>query len=93
MNNPFGSIVVNTCCFAGEESGCVCGPQERVLRAYIDSEPGLQAMTPEQRIWCLLEIDQIEGHDRKDHEADSDPQLARSVLSAWMDYCRDKGMI
>lgn len=49
-------------------------------------------MTPEQREWCLSEIDQVEGYERADHEASSDEALADAVLAAWTDFCRDKGM-
>ncbi len=73
--------------------GCLCGPAERVLRAYADAELGLPPMTPEQREWCLTEIDSTEGNSRKNHTNDTDPQLALSVLSAWVDYCRDKGLL
>jgi hypothetical protein len=92
-SNIFATVIVNTCCYAGQEIGCQCGPAERVLRAYIDAEPGLPAMSREQREWCLSEIDSVEGYDRKEHESGTDSELARSVISAWMDYCRDKGMI
>lgn len=50
-------------------------------------------MTKEQREWCLNEIDQIEGYSRQHYEACSDDLLANGVLSAWVDYCRDKGLM
>jgi hypothetical protein len=50
-------------------------------------------MTPEQREWCLEEIGSVEGYDRAEHVEDSDSDLASTVLCAWTDYCRDKGMI
>jgi hypothetical protein len=50
-------------------------------------------MTPEQREWCLNEIGQIEGYERDEHIPDSDADLARTVLHAWTDYCRDKGLL
>lgn len=93
MTSPFDSVTVSTCCYEGDEIRCQCGPAERVLRAYIDGGIGLPEMTQQQRDWCLSEIDSVEGYDRKDHETEADPQLARSVLSAWTDFCRDKGML
>jgi hypothetical protein len=50
-------------------------------------------MTDEQREWCLDEIGGIEGYDRDEHVQDSDVTLAWTVLHAWVDYCRDKGML
>ncbi len=70
--------------------GCICGDSERVLRAVQRDEIKL---TPEQREWCLNEVSRVEGYDRADHVNDFDRTLAGAVLSAWTDYCRDKGMI
>lgn len=50
-------------------------------------------MTPDQREWCLVEIESVEGFDRKQHEGSADADLAREVLAAWLEYCRDKGML
>jgi hypothetical protein len=50
-------------------------------------------MTPEQRAWCLDEIGSIEGYNRADYEGETDGNLARTVLSAWLDLCRDKGLV
>ncbi len=68
------------------ESGCQCGDTERALRSGC-------ALTPEQREWCLDQIGSVEGHKRADYEAEDDKQIGRSVLSAWVDYCRDKGLM
>ncbi len=86
------------CCSATEhdpdpDTCCACGGRERVLRAYIVKLPGLPPMTAEQREWCLSEIDSVEGWRRTDHLADTDADLARCVLAAWTDYCRDKGLL
>jgi hypothetical protein len=49
-------------------------------------------MTPAERDWCRDEIARIEGYTEKDAEGD-DADVARTVLSAWTDYCRDKGLL
>lgn len=79
------------CCYAGEEIGCVCTETERQLRAFTAGMPSMGQMTPAQREWCLSEIDSVEGWSRAEHEHDADHELARNVLNAWRDYCRDKG--
>lgn len=75
-------------CYEGG-ARCVCSQDERALRniAY----KMLPSMTAEQREFCLREIEQVEGWTRADHEQDSDSSLASATLSAWRDYCRDKG--
>lgn len=88
---------VATCCLDKEdqaEIGCPCGEQsaERALRGFKRGE-FLQAMTREQREFCLRELEQIEGYSRDEHATDSDQDLAGTVLSAWVDYCRDKGLM
>jgi hypothetical protein len=50
-------------------------------------------MTPAQREECLEEIGRVEGYDPKDYAQLTDRDLARSVLHAWADYCRDKGLL
>ena len=50
-------------------------------------------MTIEQRNECLDEIDRVEGYDRSDYENEDDARLAGSVLFAWADYARDKGLL
>ena len=90
MDMP-GPIPAVPCqCFApadlDEDYGCQCGDTERALRAGV-------TLTPEQREWCLNEIGSVEGHERADYEDEDDKQLGRSVLSAWVDYCRDKGLM
>lgn len=71
---------------------CVCIPSERVLRLYAGGA-AMPALTTEQRTACLDEIAHVEGYERKDYEASSDSELARGVLYAWADYCRDKGLL
>lgn len=71
---------------------CVCLYSERALRGFMERRPGTPvAMTLEQREWCLSQIEQVEGYDRRQYEDDSDRDLASTVLSAWTDYARDKG--
>lgn len=72
--------------------GCECGPEEKVLRYFMTPQCG-HKMTPEQREWCYSEIDAVEAHDLKDYETGTDAELARGVLNAWQDYCRDKGLL
>lgn len=80
------------CSCMSEEPDCLCGTasEERALR-YIAAVP-CPPMTAEQRAWCRAEILSVEGYD---HVADdiSDSELAETVMHAWTDYCRDKGMI
>ena len=78
------------CCMEGGE--CVCGSEERILRGYMRQEPGLQPMTAEQRAWCIDEIGKVEGYD-DDYSGLPDFDLAQIVMNAWVDYCRDKGML
>jgi hypothetical protein len=73
---------------------CICGDEERVLRGYTRKQPGLIPMTVEQREWCVENIVSVEGYDdRAEYASLPDSELASTVLSAWTDYCRDKGMM
>lgn len=84
------------CCWDGTANAgdpCACGADERILRGYADRLPSLPPMTPEQRAWCLDEIGSVEGYERRDYEGYPDHDLAHAVLCAWIDYCRDKGML
>lgn len=80
------------CCTPGREHHCVCPDMERALRAWKGGDD-MPSMTQEQRAACLDEIEQVEGWRRSDHEHLSDKDLASDVLSAWLDYCRDKGLM
>lgn len=77
------------CCYAPE--GCVCGAQERGLRAIIAGN-GTRPMTAEQRAWCVSEVASVEGFSEQDCVGLDDVALANLVLSAWLDYARDKGL-
>jgi hypothetical protein len=50
-------------------------------------------MTAQQREFCLAEIASVEGHSRADYETATDADLAAETLSAWVDFCRDKGLL
>lgn len=93
--NLFAGISAPCCWDGTQDAGtpCACGPDERVLRAYADGLSFLPPMTAEQKNWCLDEIGSVEGYDRLDYEFYQDQDLAHTVLRAWTDYCRDKGML
>lgn len=79
-----------TCCMGENADGCACGfTEERALRAVID---GRRSMTGDERAWCSDQIASVEGHEAPPADW-SDVDVARGVLSAWMDYCRDKGLL
>lgn len=83
MPGPLPSV---SCQCYGDENMCVCGDDERILRAGVP-------LTADQREWCLNEIASVEGHERQDYESHNDSELGRAVISAWRDYCRDKGLM
>lgn len=79
-------------CFdPGQMSGCMCGDKEIALRA-IAAGNYPRLMTFAEREWCRQEITRVEGYSEKDAEG-ADAAVARAVLGAWVDYCRDKGMM
>jgi hypothetical protein len=80
------------CCSGDDGSGCICNLAERVLRAYAAGQT-LPVMSTEQRNFCLEQIDETEGYERADYEQSTDKELAAGVLSAWLDYVRDKGLL
>jgi hypothetical protein len=81
------------CCRPNHPGGCVCPPREAALRGWIRDDPAIPTMTSFQREACLDEIGSVEGYNRNDHVNDSDIDLARTVLDAWTDYARDKGLL
>lgn len=83
---------VNHCHCYGTPEHCVCGETEKALRGWCNGRI-TQKMTPDQREWCLQEIDSVEGYERQHYQTCSDELLANGVLSAWVDYCRDKGLL
>lgn len=80
-------------CCRPDYPACACLPMERALRSWKNGGSSLPPMTAEQREACLAEIARVEGYRRSDYEAASDVDLARGTLDAWVDYCRDKGLI
>lgn len=82
------------CCMSSDSdfAGCICGREERSLRGWSTGRLSV-SMTPEQREYCLQEIGRVEGYDRAEHQSDTAKELAGTVLSAWADYCRDKGLL
>jgi hypothetical protein len=82
------------CCLGqipGESEDCPgCPKEERALRAIIAGQ--YRPMTGAERDYCKREIAAVEGYSEADAEG-SDADVARTVLSAWQDYCRDKGML
>lgn len=75
--------------------GCVCDPAERYLRHLASGRNGDRIMTEEQKAWCVAEIRACgDATNQPDHFDDYDDRaMAMSVLSAWSDYARDKGLI
>jgi hypothetical protein len=92
QTDPFAEVDLGAFCCSGG-CACICPEQERALRAYASRFPAPPEMTADQRKWCLAEIGSVEGWRREDNVADTDPVLARAVLDAWTDYCRDKGLL
>lgn len=92
MQNVFDGVSV-ACCWPLVEA-CCCAPEERVLRAY-SAQRYTGPMTPAQRAWCVDEAYRAgEGtYRREELAALSDEDLARTVLSAWVDYCRSQGLL
>jgi hypothetical protein len=78
------------CCQGPEAGVCACGFQERALRAVIAGE--YRPMSQPERDWCKQEIAHVEGYSESDAEG-SDADVARTVLHAWTDYARDKGLL
>lgn len=73
-----------------DQAYCMCGDSEKVLRHIVWTNGKL---SNDQREWCLSEIDRIEGHSRADYKLCDDATVAAGVLSAWVDYARDKGLM
>lgn len=100
--SPMPSAPATVCqCFDAEavaEYGCLCGDDERALRAWAyPSKLIMPPMTAEQRAWCLSQIRQAgDATDQPDDDSLTlwtDRDYASGALSAWVDYCRDKGLL
>ena len=77
----------------GPLDGCICTPTERVLRLYAGGQSALPVLTPGQREACLSELHRVEGYNRTDYAEATDQELCRGVLYAWVDFCREKGLM
>jgi len=75
--------------------GCVCGLQERVLRAYAaDNEAmngPMRPMTDQERWWCIEEAVRASEGSRDESQllTISDKSLAKEVLASWKEYVDD----
>lgn len=96
MKTPFDHFRGLPCMCYGNIDECVCPDGEMALRHYakchIMPVHPMPPMTVEQRDWCLREIDRVEGFESVDYERSTDSDLACTVLQAWIEYCRDKGL-
>jgi hypothetical protein len=97
MRDPEFPVIDHCLCYEPEEEApCGCDMKEKFVRSYLRSvrgEPNMPPMTEAQRAWCLDEISSVEGYSRADYESSTDKELARGVLYAWVDFCRDKGLL
>lgn len=86
FTNPEGP-----CCLGAGNEGCLgCLKEERALR---EISAGLyRPMTQAERDFCKREIAAVEGYSESDADG-TDADVARTVLHAWTDYCRDKGAL
>jgi hypothetical protein len=92
LDTIFATRAPAHCICPGYADCCVCPDAERALRAYAYGLAPLP-MTEAQREACLTEIGAVEGYDRADYARSTDYQLAHGVLSAWADFCREKGLL
>lgn len=96
MGDPLASKELFTepeapCCLGQDTDECMyCPKEERALRAIVAGN--YRHMTQDERDYCKREIASVEGYSEKDAEG-SDADVANTVLHAWLDYCRDKGML
>jgi hypothetical protein len=82
---------VAPCCLAINPDHCQnCPKEERALRAICAGQYRL--MTQAEREYCKRQIAAVEGYSEADAEG-ADADVARTVLRAWQDYCRDKGLL
>jgi hypothetical protein len=79
------------CCLGDGTDECqYCPKEERALRAI--SAGQYRPMSEAERDYCKRQIAAVEGYSGADAEG-ADADVARTVISAWRDYCRDKGML
>ena len=87
MDRNISVFNITVSCCSGNESLCVCGYNEKVLRAYSEGRCKIP-MTTEQREWCLDEAERAgEGsYPRSEGIGMDDAALAERVINAWHDY-------
>lgn len=91
MTNELFTNPEGQCCLGPDRDGCLgCPKEERALREIAAGQ--YRPMTQAERDYCKREIAAVEGYSENDAEG-ADADVARTVLSAWTDYCRDKGML
>lgn len=91
IDSPFQETPLLECATCEFSDRCI--GEEAALRHFTYKLEGFPAMTQEQRDWCLAEISAVEGWDSRYHVDEDDASLAGSVLHAWADYARDKGLM
>lgn len=89
MKTPLDDMAPAACVCYGAGAICICPATERALRHIVR---GSVPMSEQRRAWCLTEIGSFEGQ-RSFETTDSDADVARGVLDAWVDYARDKGLL
>ena len=82
---------IGDCYCYGDSEGCVCPPLEKAIRVIAGGHG--EPLTAADRETCLREIEKVEGYRRADYEPLPDQELAKGVLDAWTDFCRDKGLL
>lgn len=90
-----GAAAIPCLCIREPEAGeCACDADERALRAWAYNGHAVP-MTAEQKAWCADQVRRCsDATDQPDSfDGYTDEQLARAVLSAWVDFARDKGLI
>jgi len=91
MSKIFSNIKNAPCCQGPNSTVCICGAEERIIRAYILGEV-TEPMTASQRMWCIDEaVYAGEGlYGREELSVMPDKELAGCVLTAWIEYANSK---
>lgn len=93
IKSPFQGMPLPQCVQDACEYQNICCGDEAALRHFTYNRNDIPPMTPEQREWCLAEIKSVEGYDVAGLDRCTDMLLAKTVLHAWADYARDKGLM
>lgn len=74
---------------------CICPANERALRHFSNRSWPYGSMTQAQREWAIQEANWAgEGQFCEEELRNMNDQcLAKSVLHAWVDYCRSQGLM